>query len=86
MARRVVANHAGIDAGLRRVFRIREDAAAEATADEPVKLLEVNADSYPSGVLPLVVPASPRGRVCLPVRAHGAAARPSSSRLLAGEI
>jgi hypothetical protein len=45
--------HYEIEAGMRQIFRITESADAETSVDEPIKLLEVNEDTVPGGIMPL---------------------------------
>jgi hypothetical protein len=42
-----------------RIFRITGSAEAEARPDEPIKLLEVNENTVPSGIMPLQFGPSP---------------------------
>jgi hypothetical protein len=45
--------HYKVETGLTHVFRIIGDGAAEAMPEEPIKLLEVNENTVPSGILPI---------------------------------
>jgi hypothetical protein len=51
--------HYQVEAGLTHVFRIIGDGAAEALPTEPIKLLEVNENTVPSGILPIQFGPSP---------------------------
>jgi len=53
VAKEVATKHFELDAGLTHIFRLQSKAAAETTPVEPIKLLEVNENTVPSGVLPL---------------------------------
>ncbi len=52
VAARLAETHYLLEGGIRHIFRIRADAAEEAAA-EPIKLLEVNADTVPAGIYPV---------------------------------
>jgi hypothetical protein len=51
--------HYQVETGLTHVFRIIGDGAAEAMPGEPIKLLEVNENTVPSGILPIQFGPSP---------------------------
>jgi hypothetical protein len=51
--------HYLVEAGMTQIFRITGDAAAEVTPTEPIKLLEVNEYTVPSGILPIQFGPSP---------------------------
>ena len=53
VAARLAETHYLLEGGIRHIFRIRNAGAAEDAAAEPIKLLEVNADTVPSGILPV---------------------------------
>ena len=62
-ARTMAETHYAVDTGITQIFRITGSAEAELRPDEPIKLLEVNECTIPSGVMPLHFAASPaRGR------------------------
>jgi hypothetical protein len=48
------------------IFTICTDAAHEALPSEPIKLLEVNANTIPSGIMPLGFDASPANGIPFP--------------------
>lgn len=50
-ARELARRHFQVEDGLTRIFRI--EAVAEVSENEPIKLLEVNTATVPSGVMPL---------------------------------
>ena len=52
-ARLLARKHFQIEPGITRIFSIREKPEYEALASTPIKLLEVNAETVASGVLPL---------------------------------
>ena len=52
-ARTLASRHFEIEEGMTRIFRLRAAAGAEDRQDEPIKLLEVNAATVPSGIMPL---------------------------------
>jgi hypothetical protein len=52
-ARRLADAHYAVEAGITQIFRIRGSADAEGLSDEPIKLLEINAYTIPSGIMPL---------------------------------
>jgi len=51
--------HYEVESGLTHVFRITGAAEVEAKPTEPIKLLEVNENTVPSGILPLHFGPSP---------------------------
>jgi hypothetical protein len=51
--------HYQVETGLTHVFRITGAAEVEARPMEPIKLLEVNENTVPSGILPLQFGPSP---------------------------
>ena len=54
VAARLAESHYLLEGGMRQIFRIRTgDAAAEDGPAEPIKLLEVNADTVPAVILPV---------------------------------
>jgi hypothetical protein len=61
-ALRLAHFHYAVEPGIRGIYRIRCDDPLEGQPQEPIKLLEVNEDSFPTGVvLPLgfdPIPAS----------------------------
>jgi hypothetical protein len=52
-ARELAKRHYEVEDGLMRIFRITGKAEVEASRSEPIKLLEVNENTVPSGVIPL---------------------------------
>jgi len=53
VTKKLAKNHYQAETGLRRIFRLTGSAEVEARHFEPIKLLEVNANTVPSGVLPV---------------------------------
>jgi hypothetical protein len=58
-ARRLALTHFEIEDGLTHIFRITGPAEVEENESEPIKLLEVNEATVPSGVMPLHFGAAP---------------------------
>jgi hypothetical protein len=61
VARELATKHFMIEPGITRIFRITRSADGEFSSTEPIKLLEVNANTVPAGIMPLhfgPVPAS----------------------------
>ncbi|MHB1426356.1 MAG: hypothetical protein ACYC3I_24600 [Gemmataceae bacterium] len=52
-ARELAKKHYEVEDGLMRIFRLTGKAEVEASRSEPIKLLEVNENTVPSGVMPL---------------------------------
>jgi hypothetical protein len=52
-ARRLAQIHCEYEPGISQVFRITAAEEHESRASEPIKLLEVNRDTVPSGIVPL---------------------------------
>lgn len=64
-ARQLAQMHYNMDSGLKHVFKITGSTDVELKPDEPIKLLEVNQDSFPSGILPLHNSARHPPRGCI---------------------
>ncbi len=45
--------HYRVEPGIRQIYRITGGPEAEVRPDEPIKLLEVNENTIPSGIMPL---------------------------------
>lgn len=58
-ARILAEAHYRVEPGITRIFRLSGTAEAESCPDEPIKLLEVNESSIPSGIMPLRFDAAP---------------------------
>lgn len=56
---RLAKKHYEVEDGLTRIFRLHSKAELEANRAEPIKLLEVNENTVPSGVMPLHFGAAP---------------------------
>lgn len=65
-ARKLAAAHYEVEAGISQIFRITGHPEAELRSDEPIKLLEVNENSIPSGVMPLHFDALPARGIHFP--------------------
>jgi hypothetical protein len=57
VAKMLAEAHRKVEPGINRIFRVISDREQE--ADEPVKLLEVNPDTSPSGIFPIAFNADP---------------------------
>ena len=53
VAGQIAQKHFQVEAGLEKIIRLKGSAEAEVSPVEPIKLLEVNANTVPSGVLPV---------------------------------
>ncbi len=54
VASQLARAHRSVDSGLRRACRlVSEDESTEASPSEPVKLLEVNENTFASGIVPV---------------------------------
>ncbi|MEO8497400.1 MAG: hypothetical protein ABI614_20205 [Planctomycetota bacterium] len=51
--------HYDIEPGITGIYRVTGSAQEEAQPDEPIKLLEVNENTIPSGIMPLSFGPSP---------------------------
>ena len=58
-ARYLARIHFEVEPGMTHIFRVRGSEEAELREKEPLKLLEVNEDTVPAGVLPLYFSARP---------------------------
>lgn len=65
-ARDLAARHFRVEPGLTHVFRLNAAPDAEGRPGEPIKLLEVNAGTVPSGVLPLHFGPAPASGILYP--------------------
>ena len=64
-ARQLAETHYQLEAGITKIFRILS-AEAESRPNEPIKLLEVNQFTVPSGVMPLQFASSPNHGIHYP--------------------
>ena len=64
VAERLAHIHYRGEQGMTHVFRLLASDEAEARADEPIKLLEVNADTIPAGIMPLQFGPDPSSGIC----------------------
>jgi len=53
VAKKLADAHFELEPGITRIFKLRGRPDAEASPDTPIKLLEINADTPPSGIMPL---------------------------------
>src|SRR6266536_2554770 len=53
VAERLAQAHYIVEPGIRRIFRVAGGVEAEANPREPIKLLEVNENTVPSGIVPV---------------------------------
>jgi hypothetical protein len=58
-ATELARKHYQIETGLTRIFRITGSAEVEFRPNEPIKLLEVNENTVPSGIMPIQFGPSP---------------------------
>lgn len=62
VARTLADAHFTVDSGTMRIFRVLGSKKREALAEEPIKLLEVNRDTFPAGIMPICFgPHTPSG-------------------------
>ncbi|MDB5309459.1 MAG: hypothetical protein JWO38_3661 [Gemmataceae bacterium] len=65
-ARNLARKHYQVEDGLTRIFRIKGSAEVEVSEAEPIKLLEVNTTTVPSGVMPLNFGPAPASGIPYP--------------------
>ena len=66
VAKDLAKKHYQAEAGLQKIIRLTGSAEVEVRPVEPIKLLEVNANTVPSGVLPVSFGPSPASGVPYP--------------------
>jgi hypothetical protein len=66
IARILAESHYRIEPEITKIFRITGNGAVEAQPVEPIKLLEVNRSTIPSGIMPLQFDASPAHGIPFP--------------------
>ena len=71
VAKDLARKHYQAEAGLQKIIRLTGSAEAEVSPCEPIKLLEVNASTVPSGVLPVSFGPSPANGVPVPFGHRG---------------
>jgi hypothetical protein len=59
-ARKLAEAHYEVEVGITQIFRITGSAEAEVLPNEPIKLLEVNENTIPVGIMPLGFSPAPR--------------------------
>jgi hypothetical protein len=58
-AKRLARMHREVDPGITQILRFKDRREVESLEGEPIKLLEANANTVPSGVMPLHFGAAP---------------------------
>jgi hypothetical protein len=53
VAKELARKHYDIEPGITRIFKLRDKPELEDLSGAPIKLLEVNVDTAPSGIMPL---------------------------------
>ena len=53
VAKKLAHMHYDIEPGITRIFKLRDKPEFEGLSSTPIKLLEVNVDTAPSGIMPL---------------------------------
>jgi hypothetical protein len=53
VAKKLAHTHFDIEPGIKRIFKLRDKPEFEGLSSSPIKLLEINADTPPSGIMPL---------------------------------
>jgi hypothetical protein len=66
VAKKIARKHFEIEVGLTHIFRINGPGDVEANDLEPIKLLEVNEATVPSGLMPLHFGAAPAAGIPYP--------------------
>ena len=59
IARKLAEMHYQVEPGITQIFLLRGAPRAEASKREPIKLLEVNEETIPTGIMPLQFGARP---------------------------
>jgi hypothetical protein len=63
VAKQVAKKHYQAETGLQRIFRLNGNSDVEVRPGEPIKFLEVNANTVPSGVLPVQFGPAPQSGI-----------------------
>lgn len=66
VARRLARAHYEVETGVTDIYRLTGSAETESNEREPIKLLEVNAATIPSGVVPLHFAPAPAAGIHYP--------------------
>jgi hypothetical protein len=66
VARKLATKHYQVEAGLTLIFRVTGTADVEVNRAEPIKLLEVNENTVPAGVMPLHFGPAPESGISYP--------------------
>lgn len=65
-AKDLANKHYQVEAGIERIFRIMGSADVELQPNEPIKLLEVNESTVPSGIMPIRFGPAPESGIHFP--------------------
>jgi hypothetical protein len=65
-AKELARKHYQVETGLTQVFRLSGSAEVEFRPNEPIKLLEVNENTVPSGIMPIQFGPSPASGINYP--------------------
>ena len=66
-ANEMAQKHYQVETGLTHVIRITRGADAEINPQEPIKLLEVNENTVPSGIMPIQFAPAPAAGIHYPI-------------------
>ncbi len=63
VAKKLALKHYDIEPGIARIFMLRDKPEVESLSSEPIKLLEINTDTAPTGIMPLHFGPMPGGGI-----------------------
>ena len=66
VANRLAEAHYNIEAGISHIYRVTSAGTVELQPNEPIKLLEINVNTVPSGVMPLSFGPAPASGILFP--------------------
>ncbi len=66
VAKKLAQKHYEIEPGITRIFKLRDKPEFEGLSSTPIKLLEINIDTAPSGIMPLHFGPMPRSGIPYP--------------------
>jgi hypothetical protein len=66
VAKKLAHKHYDIEPGITRIFKLRDRPELEVLSNTPIKLLEVNVDTAPSGIMPLYFGPVPNSGIPYP--------------------
>ncbi len=66
VAKKLAHKHYDIEPGITRIFKLRDKPEFEELSSTPIKLLEVNVDTAPSGIMPLYFGPVPSSGIPFP--------------------